>query len=33
MVIIMNLNGCYVMIKNNSKQEELNAQKEETTTE
>lgn len=29
----MNLNGGYVMIKHNSTQEELNAQKEETTTE
>ena len=29
----MNLNGGYVMIKFNSTQEELNAQKEETTTE
>ena len=29
----MNLNDGYVMIKHNSTQEELNAQKEETTTE
>ena len=29
----MNLNGGYVMIKHNSTQEELNAQKEGTTTE
>lgn len=29
----MNLNGGYVMIKHNSTQEELNAQKEVTTTE
>lgn len=29
----MNLKGSYVMIKHNSTQEELNAQKEETTTE
>lgn len=29
----MNLNGGYVMIKHNSTQEELNAKKEETTTE
>ena len=29
----MNLNDGYVMIKHNSTQEELNAQKDETTTE